>query len=90
MLHAAKLRRNLIKSSPMKPLRDLLKDSTGATAIEYGLIASLVSVAALAAFLTLGSSNKELYCGVEDAIANAINSNQGPGSSGSAPGHNKC
>lgn len=31
-----------------------VKDESGATAIEYGLIAALVSVAAIGAFTTLG------------------------------------
>ncbi len=33
----------------MKTLREFLKDESGATAIEYGLIAALVSVAAIGA-----------------------------------------
>jgi pilus assembly protein Flp/PilA len=74
----------------MRVLQHILKDRAGATAIEYGLIASLVSVAAIAAFISLGSSNKELYCGVEDKIASAIDGNSAPGNSGNAPGHNKC
>jgi len=32
-----------------------IKDESGATAIEYGLIASLISVAAIVAFTTVGS-----------------------------------
>ncbi|MGA8172161.1 MAG: Flp family type IVb pilin, partial [Methylocystis sp.] len=31
-----------------------VKDESGATAIEYGLIASLISIAAIAAFTTVG------------------------------------
>lgn len=38
----------------MKTLVDLLKDENGATAIEYGLIAALVSVAIIAALTLLG------------------------------------
>jgi pilus assembly protein Flp/PilA len=33
-----------------------IKDKSGATAVEYGLIASLISVAAIVAFTTVGSS----------------------------------
>jgi pilus assembly protein Flp/PilA len=33
-----------------------VNDESGATAIEYGLIASLISVAAIVAFTTVGSS----------------------------------
>ncbi len=32
-----------------------VKDESGATAIEYGLIASLISIAAIAAFTAVGS-----------------------------------
>ncbi|HEV8029470.1 MAG TPA: Flp family type IVb pilin [Stellaceae bacterium] len=34
----------------------LLRDDSGATAIEYGLIAALIAVAAIAAFNAVGSS----------------------------------
>jgi pilus assembly protein Flp/PilA len=37
-------------------LRKLLTNTAGATAIEYGLIASLISVAAIGAFIALGGS----------------------------------
>jgi len=33
-----------------------VKDESGATAIEYGLIASLISIAAIAAFTTVAAS----------------------------------
>lgn len=35
--------------------RNLVKNEEGATAIEYGLIAALISVAAVAAFSLVGS-----------------------------------
>ena len=41
------MRANLLK---------LLRDDSGATAIEYGLIAALVSVASIAAMTAVGSS----------------------------------
>ena len=37
-------------------IKSFIKDESGATAIEYGLIAALVSVAAVAALETLGTS----------------------------------
>lgn len=37
-------------------LRKLARDNRAATAIEYGLIAALISVAAIAAMSTLGKS----------------------------------
>jgi pilus assembly protein Flp/PilA len=36
-------------------IRKLIKDESGATAIEYGLIAALISVAAITAFTTVGT-----------------------------------
>ncbi|WP_114950744.1 Flp family type IVb pilin [Sphingosinicella terrae] len=37
-------------------IRKLIKNNKGATAIEYGLIAALIAVAAIAAMKGLGSS----------------------------------
>ena len=39
----------------MKFLRNLKKNSFGATAIEYGLIAALIAVAAITAMSSLGT-----------------------------------
>ena len=38
----------------MKTIRNLFADKTGATAIEYGLIAALIAVAAITAMSSLG------------------------------------
>ena len=40
----------------MHTIKRILADDTGATAIEYGLIAALIAVAAIAAMGTLGNS----------------------------------
>jgi len=39
----------------MKLFIDVLRDESGATAIEYGLIGALVSVAAISAFSAVGT-----------------------------------
>ena len=39
----------------MKFLRNLKKNTAGATAIEYGLIAALIAVAAITALASLGT-----------------------------------
>ena len=39
----------------MRKLTNFLNDESGATAIEYGLIAALISIAAIAALTTVGS-----------------------------------
>jgi len=40
----------------MKSIRKMLKNDKGATAIEYGLIAALIAVAAIGAMSTLGTN----------------------------------
>lgn len=50
----------------------VLKDESGATAIEYGLIAALVSVAAISALTAMGSSLSEMFNRVAAALATAI------------------
>jgi pilus assembly protein Flp/PilA len=48
----------LDKNSPMKRL---LSDDSGATAIEYGLIAALIAVAAIAAFQLVGTNLSSIF-----------------------------
>lgn len=45
-----------------------LKEETGATAIEYGLIASLISVAIVAVLLTLGDKLTAVFTKVEGSL----------------------
>ena len=40
----------------MKSIRNIFRNNKGATAIEYGLIAALIAVAAIAAMSTLGDN----------------------------------
>ena len=51
-----------------------LKDESGATAIEYGLIAALVSVAAIAALRGMGESLSNLFGTVSGELASAVQS----------------
>lgn len=51
----------------------ILKDESGATAIEYGLIAALVSVAAIGALTAMGSSLETMFNTVSDELTNAVN-----------------
>jgi pilus assembly protein Flp/PilA len=44
-----------------KTIRKLIADDSGATAIEYGLIAALIAVAAVGAMTTLGSNLGKLF-----------------------------
>ena len=45
----------------MKFINKLFRDESGATAIEYGLIAALISLAGIAAFNGLGGAIKSQY-----------------------------
>lgn len=48
-----------------------LKDESGATAIEYGLIAALVAVACIAALEALGTSLQGMFTGVKTKLDEA-------------------
>ena len=54
-----------------RKLFDFLRDESGATAIEYGLIAALVSVAAIAALGAMGESLVDIFERVSSELANA-------------------
>ncbi len=53
-------------------LKKIRKDESGATAIEYGLIAALVSVAAIGALTAMGTSMQTIYTTVSTALAGAV------------------
>ncbi len=52
----------------MRILRKLLSNTRGATAIEYALIASLISIAAIAAFNNLGDGVLGKFNAVNQSI----------------------
>ncbi len=53
-------------------LRNLIADESGATAIEYGLIAALVSVAAIGALQAMGTSLTTMFTNVSTALTSAV------------------
>ena len=53
----------------MKNLLKMIRDSKGATAIEYGLIAALIAVAAVTAMGTLGNKLGTTFNNVKDKMA---------------------
>ena len=55
-------------SGNLRLFRNLAGDRSGATAIEYGLLAALISIALVAAFNRLGLS----LAGIFEAIAAAL------------------
>ncbi|MGF7171122.1 pilus assembly protein Flp/PilA [Sphingobium xanthum] len=53
----------------MKSIRKLFKNNKGATAIEYGLIAALIAVAAIGAMSSLGGKLNSTF----NKVANNLN-----------------
>ena len=52
-------------------IRKFFKDESGATAIEYGLIAALVAVACIAALTAMGTSLSDLFNVVKTGVDTA-------------------
>jgi len=57
----------------MKFFQNLLRDEAGATAIEYGLIAALIAVAAIAAMSSLGTQLSTTFNKVSGHLETANN-----------------
>lgn len=55
-------------------IKSFISDESGATAIEYGLIAGLVAVAIIAALTALGTSLDGLFTSVSDTVSTAASS----------------
>lgn len=55
----------------MKNVKRFLRDESGATAIEYGLIAALVAVALIATMTTLGKTLQTKFGEISSAIDKA-------------------
>lgn len=55
-----------------KVIRGFANDQSGATAIEYGLIAALVSVAAIGALSAMGQSLSSLFSTVSSELSTAV------------------
>jgi pilus assembly protein Flp/PilA len=52
----------------MMKIRKLIRESKGATAIEYGLIAALIAVAAITAMSTLGQNLNQTFTNVSEGL----------------------
>lgn len=59
-------------------IRRLARDNSGATAIEYGLIAALVSVAAIGALQAMGGSLNTMFSTVSEALECAVDTSSCP------------
>mgnify|MGYP001795856656 CR=1 FL=1 len=55
----------------MKFFNKLARDEQGATAIEYGLIAALIAVAAITAMQSLGNNLSATFSAVSDDLVDA-------------------
>ncbi len=53
-------------------LKKIRKDESGATAIEYCLIAALVSVAAIGALTAMGGSLNAMFQAVSNSLTTAV------------------
>lgn len=52
----------------MKHLKNLLSDESGATAIEYGLIAALISIAAIVAYRNVGTALNDKFTTIDTEL----------------------
>lgn len=57
----------------LKIITQLLKDESGATAIEYGLIAALVSIAAFLALQAVGTEISATFTSIQSKLNTANN-----------------
>ena len=56
----------------LKHVTNFYRDEEGATAIEYGLIAALVSVAAIGALGAMGNSLRSMFNSVASSLSGAV------------------
>lgn len=55
------------------PLKQFFRDERGGTAIEYGLIASLIVIASIGAFDAVANENDGLWAVVEREVSENMN-----------------
>lgn len=55
----------------MNAIRNLLKDESGASAVEYGLLVALIAVVIIGAVTTLGTTIRGMFQNVNDNISGA-------------------
>jgi pilus assembly protein Flp/PilA len=67
-------------------LQRLGHDQSGATSIEYGLIASLIFVVIVGSIAALGNSNTGLYARIKDTVIPALDKALGTGGEDSGGG----
>ncbi len=60
-------------------INNFLQNESGATAVEYGLIAALISVAAVTALTSVGVSLTGMFEHVSNDVDNAVTTPEGEG-----------
>jgi pilus assembly protein Flp/PilA len=65
-------------------INKLIRDEAGATAIEYGLIAALIAVAAIVAMTNLGTTLRATFNKVQTDMQSGLNNAGGSSSSSSS------
>lgn len=60
----------------MKTFARFVNDESGATAIEYGLIAALIAVGIILAATALGGNLSGLFAGISNQLGTTITENQ--------------
>ncbi|HVY50758.1 MAG TPA: Flp family type IVb pilin [Devosia sp.] len=61
----------------MRLVQDFACDETAATAIEYGLMAGLIAVACIMAFVAFGNSLSGMFQYIQDRAGNAMDAAAG-------------
>jgi pilus assembly protein Flp/PilA len=61
----------MIRKSPLSLLRRFLSDTSGATAIEYGLIVGGISVAIIATVNSVGQQILEVFNDIDTSLGSA-------------------
>ena len=54
----------------LKPRKNFIKDESGASAIEYALVAALIAIAIIAAARTLGTSVRTTFNTISSNLTN--------------------
>lgn len=60
----------------MKKFQQFLKEDSGATAIEYGLIAAMISIAAILLMGEIGDGLRETFTNVRDGLQQGNSNSQ--------------
>jgi len=66
--------------------KNLIRDEQGATAIEYGLIAALIAVAAITAMSALGDNLSGTFSTISSEMGGAATTGEGGGETQPEPG----